>query len=467
MKVNKFFLSSLVATGCFLLATASYAQQEDNTQTLPDAKPGECYAKVVTPAKFSTRSEELVIQEASERVETTPAKYETVDQTVVTKESSRVLKVLPVQYGEEFEKLDVRAAETSWSIKIGNKLQPASPGMLEGITRSGVELASVKPGACYREYYTEPEYKTETRRVMIKEGSEKIVVTPAQYETAEERVIVKEASSRVVDVPAIFRTETESVLVEPARSVWKKGRGLIERINNATGEIMCLVEVPARYETITKTVLDKAPTSKTIEVPAVYKTVKVKRLVKAAAESRVIVPAEYKDVTARVKVADAGFFWLQKGEKANNNATYSGREVCLLERPAEFTTVKKLVIKRPASTTVTEIPAQYETIKVQRLVSPASERRISIPARTKTVKRQVQIEPSRLEWRKVLCETNVTPKIVTSIQRALKREGYDPGVIDGVIGQGTLDAVQKFQEKNSLDSGGLTYETLKALKVDG
>ncbi|MEE9332557.1 MAG: peptidoglycan-binding domain-containing protein [Granulosicoccaceae bacterium] len=465
--MNKFFLSTLVAAGSFMLATGSNAQQEDNTQTLPDAKPGECYAKVITPAKFSTRSEELVVQEASERIEIIPAKYESVDQTVVTKESSRVLKVLPAQYGEEFEKYDVRASETNWSIKVGGKRQPASPGMLEGITRSGVELASVKPGTCYREYYTQPEYKTETRRVMVKEGSEKIIISPAQYETAEERVVVKEASSRVADVPAIFRTETESVLVEPARSVWKKGRGPVERINNTTGEIMCLIEVPARYETITKTVLDKAPSSKAIEIPAVYKNVKVKRLVKAAAESREIIPAEFKNITARVKVADAGFFWLRKGEKANSNATYSGREVCLLERSAEFTTIKKLVLERPASTKVTEIPAQYQSVKVQRLVTPASERRISIPARTKTVKRQVQTEPSRLEWRKVLCETNMTPKIVTSIQRALKREGYSPGIIDGVLGQGTLNAVEKYQRKNSLDSGGLTYETLKALKVEG
>ncbi|MBX2838461.1 MAG: peptidoglycan-binding protein [Gammaproteobacteria bacterium] len=463
--MNKHILSTLVACSCLVLATTSNAQ-EDYTQTLPDAKPGECYAKVVTPAKFSTRTEELVVQEASERIETVPAKYETVDQTIVVKESSSVLKVIPAQYEESFDKVDTKAAEVSWSAKIGGKLQPASPGSLEGITRSGVELASVSPGTCFREYYTQPEYKTETRRVMIKEGSEKIVITPAQYETVEERVIVKEASTRVVDTPAVFRTETESVLVEPARSVWKKGRGPIERINNSTGEIMCLVEVPARYETITKTVLDKPASTKVVEIPAVYKTIKVNRLVKPAAETRQVVEPEFKDVTARIKVADAGFFWLRKGEKANSNATYSGREVCLLERAAETTTIKKLMVKKPASTQATQIPAQYQTVKVQRLVSPASERRVSIPARTKTVTRQVQTEPSRLEWRKVLCETNMTPKIVTSIQRALKREGFDPGPIDGVVGQGTLDAIEEFQLKNSMDRGGLTYETLKALKVD-
>jgi regulator of extracellular matrix RemA (YlzA/DUF370 family) len=449
-----------------VLATTSNAQQEDATQTLPDAKPGECYAKVITPAKFSTRTEEIVVQEASERIETVPAKYETVDQTIVVQESSRVLKVIPAEFEESFDKVNTKAAEATWSAKIGGKLQPASPGSLEGITRSGVELASVKLGTCFREYYTQPEYKTETRRVMVKEGSEKIVISPAQYETVEERVVVKEASTRVVDTPAVFRTETESVLVEPARSVWKKGRGPIERINNSTGEIMCLVEVPARYETITKTVLDKPASTKAIEIPAVYKTIKVKRLVKPAAETRQIIEPEFKDVTTRVRVADAGFFWLRKNEKVNSSATYSGREVCLLEGAAESTTVKKQMVKKPASTQVTQIPAQYQTVKVQRLISPATERRVSIPARTKTVSRQVQTQPSRLEWRPVLCETNMTPKIVTSIQRALKREGFDPGPIDGVVGQGTLDAIEEFQLKNSMDRGGLTYETLKALKVD-
>ncbi len=463
--MNKFILSTLLASGTIALSVTGHAQQ-DNTQTLPDAKPGECYAKVITPAKFSTRTEEIIVQEASERIETVPAKYESVDQTVVVKEASRVLKVIPAELEEKFEKVDVKAAEASWSTRVAGKVLPASPGSLEGIARSGVELASVQPGMCFREYYTAPEYKNETRRVLVKEGSEKIVITPAQYETVEQRVVVKDASSRVVDVPAIFRTETESVLVEPARSVWKKGRGLIERVNNATGEIMCLVEVPARYETVTKTVLDKAATTKTIEIPAVYKNIKVKRLVKPAAETRQVIEPEYDDITTRVKVADAGFFWLRKGEKANSNASYSGTEVCLLERPAEVRTIKKIVVKKPASTTVTEIPAQYQTVKVQRLVSPASERRITIPARTKTVSRQVQTEPSRLEWRSVLCETNMTDDIVTSLQRALKREGFDPGPIDGVIGQTTLDAVEEYQLKNSLDRGGLTYETLKSLKVD-
>ncbi len=463
--MNKFFAPVIIILCNSLMAANSHAQDVDNTQTLPDAKPGECYAKVITPAKFATRTEEIIVQEASERIKSVPAKYETVEQTVVTKEAGRTIDVIPAQFGDEFERIEVRAAETSWSVKTGNQVQPASPGALEGIVRSGVELESVKAGTCFREYYTQPEYKVDTSRVLKKEGGERIIVTAAEYEAVTERVVVKEASSRVINVPAVFRAETESVLVEPARSVWKKGRGPVERIDNTTGEIMCMVEVPARYETITKTVLDKAATTKSIDVPAVYKTMKVRRLVKPATESRVEIEPEYASITTRTKITDAGFFWLKKGESANGGARYSGREVCLKERSAEYRTVKKQVVKTPISTRVTEIPAQYTTVKVQRLLSPASEQRTQIPARTKTVSRQVQTEPSRLEWRRILCETNMTPKIILGLQRALKREGFNPGPVDGVVGRDTLKAVEKYQKKNDLDSGGLTYETLKLLKV--
>lgn len=57
-------------------------------------------------------------------------------------------------------------------------------------------------------------------------------------------------------VPAVYKTTTEEVLESPAQTVWKKGRGPIEKLDNATGEIMCLVEIPAKYRTIQKVVLE-------------------------------------------------------------------------------------------------------------------------------------------------------------------------------------------------------------------
>ena len=458
-------LAAILAGSSLTFSVTAVAQQIDNTRTLPDAKPGECYAKVVTPAEFSTRTEEVIIQSASERIETIPAKFETVEQTIVVKESSQTLSTVPAKFEAAVEKVEVSPAELVWTRKLSSQRIPASPGALEGIAASGVDLDGVEAGSCYREYFTEAQYETEIQQVMTRPASQTITINPAEYETVEQRVVVKEASTEVIDVPAVYRTETESVLVEPARSVWKKGTGPIQRIDNTTGEIMCLVEEPARYETITKTVLDSAAATRTVDIPAVYKTVKVQRLVRPASEQRVDVPAEYTNVETRVKVADAKFFWLAKDTPVDESAKYTGREICLTERPAKYTSVKKSIVAAAASVEVAEVASQYQTIKVERLVSPASEKRTPIPAKTKTITSKVQISPPRLEWRPVLCETNMTPRIITSLQRALEREGYDPGPIDGVVGRTTLVAVQKYQEANTLDQGGITYETMKHLKV--
>jgi len=441
------------------------SQEIDETQTLPDAKPGECYAKVITPARFTTETEEVVIQEASERVETVAATYSSSKKTVTVREAATELSVEPAQYGEAFEKVVVRPAELNWTARTGSELMPASPGALEGIIQSGVDLDVVEPGSCFREYFTEPEYQIEELSILTREGSQRIEIAPAEYKSVQERIVIKEASTQVVDVPAVYRTETESVLVEPARSVWKEGRGPVERIDNTTGDIMCLVEIPARYETITKTVLDKPATTKTVNIPAEYKTVTVQKLIKPATERRVDIEPEYTIVKKRIKVADAGFFWLAKGEGADADARYSGQEVCLTGRQAETRTIKKQIVEVAADVEATQLPAEYETVLVESLNTPAQERRIPIPARTRTVTSQIQLSPSKLEWRPVLCETNMTPEIITALQKALAREGFDPGPIDGVVGRGTMIAIEKFQNARDLDRGGITHQSLKALKV--
>jgi peptidoglycan hydrolase-like protein with peptidoglycan-binding domain len=56
-------------------------------------------------------------------------------------------------------------------------------------------------------------------------------------------------------------------------------------------------------------------------------------------------------------------------------------------------------------------------------------------------------------------------EVIAKIQDALNNSGYQAGKPDGVLGKGTKNALDKFQRDNSLATGGLTYETLDALKV--
>ena len=280
------------------------------------------------------------------------------------------------------------------------------------------------PGQCYARAFVAPEhktvkekvlkraaserleiipasYETVTERVLVQESSSRLEVVPATYKWVEERVLVKPVTQRLTKVPATYETVSEKILVEAAHSVWKKGTGPIQKIDNATGEIMCLVEVPASYKTVTKRVVKTPATTRTIDEPAVYKTIKQK------------------------------------------------------------------VVDRAASTRTVEIPAKYKTVKVTKLVSPAQEKRITIPEEYQVVTRTEKTKDGHMEWREILCETNMTRSKITSIQRALKAKGHNPGAIDGVIGWQTMSAVKAFQKANKLPVDKyLNIQTVKALGIN-
>jgi len=183
-------------------------------------------------------------------------------------------------------------------------------------------------GECYARVYVKPQIATTTKKLLVKEASESIRVIPEQYAPATEKVLVEEATekvvivpaeygvktekvlvapakTRLVEVPAVYNNVTEKVLVHPARKIWKQGVGPIQRVDSATGEIMCLVEEPAVYKTITKRVVASPASTKKVTIPAQYKTVTRKVVVKPAMTRRVVVPAKYDvvNVTKLVKAA--------------------------------------------------------------------------------------------------------------------------------------------------------------------
>ncbi|MGV6800402.1 MAG: peptidoglycan-binding domain-containing protein [bacterium] len=292
---------------------------------LPPAKPGECYARILIPATYSTSTEKVVDVEASERVEIIPARYEWVEE-----------------------------------------------------------------------------------RVQVQAPSERIEVIPAKYETVTETVVVEPAKTELVTVPAKYSTKTERVLVREGYTTWKQGKGPIggsldggtikDTRGSATGEIMCLVEVPPEYRTVTRKVLVEP--ARTIEKPI----------------------------------------------------------------PAVTKTVTKRVVAQPATTRAIPIPAKYDTVKVRKMVSPPQEKRIPIPATYKTVTKQRKVTDESLVWREILCETNTTPDVIRRVQTALNKNGFNLNV-DGQLGPSTMRAIDAYQRRNNLGTGGLTMATVKKLGV--
>jgi hypothetical protein len=212
-----------------------------------------------------------------------------------------------------------------------------------------------KAGECYARVYVPPVFETAEREVLVKEASQNIEIIPAEYEKGSERVMVAEgydklevveatykeieekvlvapAKTKIVEVPAVYEDLEEKILIRPARTVWKQGTGPIQKIDEATGEIMCLVEepavyetynkrvlkapattkevtIPAKYKSVTKLVVDQPATTKTIAVPPVYQNVEVVKMVAPAQEKRTPVAAEYNTVTERTAVAPGRVEW--------------------------------------------------------------------------------------------------------------------------------------------------------------
>ena len=446
-------------------SSSSAADPEESPGTLPNAEPGECYAEVMTPPRFETRTKTVVVREASERVEIVPAEYELVEENVLISEASTRLVPVPAVYEKVEEVIEVRPARVVWLSGSQEGALPVNPTILRAAIEGGVQLDTAPAGQCYHEHFQPARYEVEIERIQLSEASEEVSVIPARYEVTTEKLLVKPASKKLVEVPTVYETVEEKVLVEPAKSVWKPGRGLIERVDHATGDIMCLVEVPPIYETLEKQVVKTPATTKTVEIPAVYEDLRVRKLVAEAQEIRTKIPARFKEISRQVKLSDDQYIW-HAVQTPGKFGPRTGNVICKQELPARTEKIVKRTIQTPAGFEKIDVPAKYTRRKVRRLVSPATVTRVPVPEETKTMTERIKVADARLEWKQVLCDTNVSPETIASVQRALASAGFDPGPIDGLLGRRTLRAVHAYQLEMGLSSGGLTLDTLVSLGVD-
>jgi peptidoglycan hydrolase-like protein with peptidoglycan-binding domain len=113
-----------------------------------------------------------------------------------------------------------------------------------------------------------------------------------------------------------------------------------------------------------------------------------------------------------------------------------------------------------------DLPAQYKTVQVDKQVEPEKEIRHVIPAEYKTLNLSKIDKEGYMEWRSILCETNMTTSRIKNIQTALLNRGHHPGPIDGIVGRKTMRAVNAFQAENNLPSDQyLNMETVNALNI--
>jgi hypothetical protein len=215
----------------------------------------------------------------------------------------------------------------------------------------------------------------QTKKVMVKAPSNRIEVVPATYETVTEkvmafvccpslklktfpaeykittkRILVKPASKRLIGYCELYpndcyETVTEMIEISAATTKWVKRKSELTRCCFSSSpedcQIWCLVEVPARYELITKNVLKAPYPAWEIEIPAEYKTVRDTILVKPERKEYVkdCPPPKYVEMTKRVVKIPA--------------------TTKTIEKPAEYLTKDTSFIREKSSIIEFELPVKY------------------------------------------------------------------------------------------------------------
>jgi hypothetical protein len=253
----KFNYSALAVS--LLVAFGSANAFAADSETPPNPKAGECYARVYIAPQTETTYQTVVKKEASSRIVVKPATYGTVDETVLVREASTKLMVKPATY------------------------------------------------------------KQVTETIVVKPATTRLQVVPATYTTASETVVVREASTQwkrgrawlgkaistrsagsssgqvdddvmcLVEIPAVTKIVTRRVEATPATTK--------------------TITIPAVSKTITKTVVDTPASTYEVAVPAVYKTVKVTKEVTPPQESVVAIPAEYSKVAQTKTISEGSHEW--------------------------------------------------------------------------------------------------------------------------------------------------------------
>jgi len=448
------------------LVTATAVTAENLPLTPPNAKPGECYARVLTPAKYENIEEQVIVKEATEEISIIPAQYETIEKKVQVIPEMKKLIPVPAEYKEVVETIEVKPASRVWKTSLRKKALPVSQVLLDTIKAQGVDLDSATAGTCFKEYFQPATYKVVTEDIIIQNERNETKIVPAQFDTLEEKIEVIPTSKQVVEIPAEYEYVEEKVLVEEAKTVWKKGQNPATKLSGATGEIMCLVNVPAKYKTIKKLVVKSPAKTEVQEIPAEIQTLAVQKIIAEPTVEHTTIPAVHKTIEKKVPDTAASFMWTNANTGADKPWRSTGHMICLVESPAQTKDVKKVVLDTPASVKEETVPATFEIVKVEKLVSEAKEVRKPVEAEYKTIEKRKKIADSSMAWQRILCQTNMTKDVIAKIQTALNEKSYKAGKPDGALGRGTRNALERFQKDNGLATGGITYETLNALNIE-
>ncbi|MBL8878123.1 MAG: peptidoglycan-binding protein [Phycisphaerales bacterium] len=235
----------------------------------------------------------------------------------------------------------------------------------------------------------------------------------------------------------------------------------------APGDCFVRVFVPEQVETVSERVCVQPESERMEIVPARYEWVEERVMVKPECKKLVEVAPEFEWREECVVLQPAYKSWVMKTDAEctteDGKPTDSRTVICLVEHPAVTRNIDVRALKKPACVEEAIEPAQYETVRVQKMVEPACAKRVKTPAVYEDIEKTVVIAPSRVEWRRAICEFESSVDEITRAEQALQIAGYDPGDTDGRTDPQFWNALSTYQRDHGLAVGAMTEETMDKL----
>lgn len=208
-----------------VLSVFTFQQAHAGTQGsgLPNAKAGQCFAKVKVPAKYKTQSRKILQSKATtKRVLAKPAQYRWVNKKVLVQKGRRQNKYQPAQYKKKIERVMIKPATEIWK-KGRDAITP-----IDNMT--GQIMCRVKVPAVY---------KNVEKKMLVHPAKTVQKYIPAVYKTVAEKVRISPDQYKMVHTPARYKMQNYRTKVSDTRYIWQS-------ILCATNVNKALIKPPAK-----------------------------------------------------------------------------------------------------------------------------------------------------------------------------------------------------------------------------
>ena len=435
-----------------------------------NAKAGQCFTKSFYPPKYTKTmkiksSKRVLLNDASVKYEVIPAQYSWYKEKVKVSDGREHIILTPALYKTVYDRVLVKPALTTWRKNSNNNAPKAFSSCVQSALVSGMKIKNVKVGTCFYEHYVAEKYITVTSKILVSEATQRVVVTPAKYRTVSKKIMIDNTSVKLLPSIATYKKVKDKIEIEPARREWKKTTCHDRGCNQS--EVVCLIETPSTYKEIIKRIVLQPAVAKKVAVTPMYKSVKVEELVHPASSKIIEIPPKYQTVSQRKKVKDEEYYWSDASAKnAQTRLRSQCDKICLTHTPAKYKKIAKKIVVTPPHTKLVKSSAKYEMVKVKKILQEASFKKVVIPEEYITVITERERTKGYSKWMPMVCESNMTPKIIRKVQQALKFQGFYHGELNGIWNIESKSAGRAYQEENGLSiTNKLSIETMKALEI--